>query len=120
MAATFACSLCGACSAICPVKIDLAHLHVALRRKAVEAGTPAGNFIETTIWKSYAFWMRSGFRFRTLMKFVKLGIRIAPFLPWHPDKLGQWTRGRALPPIPKEPPFRDWWKKEKSESEPQS
>ena len=110
----FACSLCGACSAICPVKIDLAHLHVALRRKAVEAGTPAGNFIETTIWKSYAFWMRSGFRFRTLMKFVKLGIRIAPFLPWHPDKLGQWTRGRTLPPIPKEPSFRDWWKSRRS------
>ncbi len=106
----FACSLCGACSSICPVKIDLAHHHVALRRDAVKAGTPAGNPLETLTWKMYAFWMASGFRFRTLMSFIKLGVHIAPFLPWHPDKLGQWTRGRALPAVPKEESFRDWWK----------
>ncbi len=105
----FACSLCGACSSICPVKIDLAHLIVRQRRRAVEAGTPAGNWLETATWRTYAFWMQNGFRFKTLMLGVKTGIRLAPFLPWHPDKLGQWTRGRTLPKPPKEGSFRDWW-----------
>lgn len=106
----FACSLCAACSSICPAKIDLAHMIVRMRRRAVRAGTPAGYPIETMTWRSYAYWMQSGFRFRFLMRFVKLGIRTAPFLPWHPDKLGQWTRGRALPRPPAEGSFRDWWK----------
>lgn len=109
----FACSLCGACSSICPVKIDLAHMIVKLRRKAVEAKTPAGNPIEKLTWQAYAFWMKSGFRFKTLMRFIKLGIRTTPFLPWHPDKLGAWTRGRTLPKPPKEGSFRDWWAKRK-------
>jgi len=26
---------------------------------------------------------------------VKLGVRMARFLPWHPGKLGGWTRGRS-------------------------
>ncbi|MDR1142377.1 MAG: lactate utilization protein [Planctomycetaceae bacterium] len=105
----FACSLCGACSSICPVKIDLAHFLVRLRKKAVQAKTPAGNWIETLTWRNYAFWMQTGFRFRFLMRFVKLGIQAAPFLPWHPDKLGAWTRGRTLPKPPKEGSFRAWW-----------
>jgi hypothetical protein len=43
------------------------------------------------------------------MRFLKLGIRTVPFLPWHPDKLGAWTRGRALPKLPQEGSFRAWW-----------
>jgi L-lactate dehydrogenase complex protein LldF len=110
----FACSLCGACSAICPVKIDLAHLIVRQRRRAVEAGTHARNIIETLTLKNYAFWMQTGFRFKFLMKFVKFGIRAAPFLPWHPGKFGAWTRGRNLPQPPKEGSFRAWWAKKKN------
>ncbi|GHT25508.1 4Fe-4S ferredoxin [Planctomycetales bacterium] len=106
----FACSLCGACSSICPVKIDLSHLIVKLRRTAVKAKTPAGNIIETLTWNQYAFWMQTGWRFRFLMRFIKFGIKTAPFLPWHPDKLGAWTRGRTLPQPPKEGSFRNWWK----------
>lgn len=116
----FACSLCGACSSICPVKIDLTHLIIRQRRKAVEAKTRAGNFYESLTWKQYAFWVRTGFRFGILMHFIKLGIRIAPFLPWHPDKLGAWTQGRALPPLPPEGSFRDWWAKRETEEQPQN
>ncbi|MDR0870300.1 MAG: lactate utilization protein [Planctomycetaceae bacterium] len=107
----FACSLCGACTSICTVKIDLAHCIVKLRKRAVKAGTPAGNLLQTLIWKNYAFWMQSNRRFRLTMFGVKTGIRLAPFLPWHPNMLGAWTRGRALPQVPKEGSFRDWWKK---------
>ena len=31
------------------------------------------------------------------------------FLPWHPGKLGAWTRGRELPEVPG-PSFRSWWR----------
>ena len=39
---------------------------------------------------------------------VRLGVRMAKYLPWHPDKLGAWTRGRELPKVPSHS-FRDWW-----------
>ena len=41
---------------------------------------------------------------------VRLGVRMARFLPWHPGKLGAWTRGRALPEVPAGS-FRSWWRK---------
>ncbi|MDR3108166.1 MAG: lactate utilization protein [Planctomycetaceae bacterium] len=110
----FASSLCAACSEICPVKIDIAHQLVKLRAKSVEtAGSPARSFVDRLTWKFFSIAMQTGFRFRTLMWFVKLGMRVAPFLPYHPDKLGQWTRGRDLPQIPKEGTFREWWAKRK-------
>jgi len=109
----FASSLCGACSEICPVKIDLAHMLVRLRRKAIDKKTKAKTLLDTVTWKGYAWAMRGRIRFKTLMMLMKFGMRFVPFLPWHPDKLGQWTRGRALPKIPTEPAFRDWWEKNK-------
>ncbi|MDR1957680.1 MAG: lactate utilization protein [Planctomycetaceae bacterium] len=107
----FASSLCGACSEICPVKVDLAHMLVRLRKKAIDKGTKARTLLDRMIWKSYAMAMQGNFRFKSLMFAIKTGMRIIKFLPWHPDKLGQWTRGRALPKIPQEPAFRDWWEK---------
>ena len=106
----FACSLCGACSDICPVKVDLAHQMVRLRKKVVSNTTSLSNIIDGLIWFSSAVAMKGNFRFRKTMSLVKFGIRCAPFLPYHPDKLGAWTRGRALPTIPAEGSFRDWWK----------
>ena len=106
----FASSLCGACSEICPVKIDLAHKIVRLRRKAIDEKTKARKWLDILIWKGYAWAMGGKFRYKLLMRAMKLGMRFVPFLPWHPDKLGQWTRGRAIPEIPKEPAFRDWWR----------
>jgi len=36
---------------------------------------------------------------------VRIGVRMAKYLPWHPDKLGAWTRARvaqgARPRFPK-------------------
>jgi hypothetical protein len=59
----------------------------------------------------FAIAMKGNFRFRKTMLLVKSGIRMSPYLPFHPSYLGQWTRGRELPEIPKEGTFRDWWKK---------
>jgi len=36
-------------------------------------------------------------RYKLAMWGVRLGVRMAKYLPWHPGKLGAWTRGRELP-----------------------
>ena len=45
------------------------------------------------------------------MRFVKIGARFAPLLPYHPWLMGRWTRGRAIPAAQKEGSFGKWWKK---------
>lgn len=107
----FACSLCGACSEICPVKVDLAHQMVRLRKRYIDEVTTLQTVIDKLIWFGYSLAMKGDLRFRLCMSGVKFGIRATPFLPFHPDKLGEWTKGRALPEIPKEGSFRNWWKK---------
>lgn len=107
----FACTLCGACAQACPVKIDLAHQLVRLRSRAIATSSPARNPVDRTVWRSFSLMMQSSFRYKTLMKTVKLGIRTAPFMPIHPYLMGAWTRGRTIPEIPKEGSFRDWWAK---------
>lgn len=110
----FACSLCGACAQACPVKIDLAHQLVRMRSKAIRNPSPARKSLDKIVWKSFSMMMRNEFRYKTLMRTVKLGVRGAPFMPIHPSMMGAWTRGRSIPPLPKEGSFRSWWKKNES------
>jgi L-lactate dehydrogenase complex protein LldF len=107
----FASSLCGACGEVCPVKIDLPHQLVHLRHRATREPSPMNQFFERWTWKVWAWLFSSPFRYRWTMRFAKIGMRLTKYLPWHPDKLGAWTRGRELPPSPREPAFRDWWRK---------
>jgi L-lactate dehydrogenase complex protein LldF len=107
----FASSLCGACGEVCPVMIDIPHQLVHLRHRATEEPSPMNSFSERLMWKAWAWAMRGPVRYRLAMSFVKLGVRMAKFLPWHPGKLGGWTRGRALPKPPPRPAFRAWWRK---------
>lgn len=107
----FASSLCGACSQICPVKIDLAHQVVRSRAESIAtAGSPARSCAERLLWWAFAWGMQSRWRYNLMMLAVKLGIRVAPALPIHPWLMGRWTRGRALPVPPKEGNFARWWK----------
>ena len=108
----FASSLCGACSQICPVKVDLAHQLVLSRSESIEApASPAHSILDRLTWKIFAWGMQRRWRFNLMMAGVKLGVRIAPFLPYHPWLLGRWTRGRALPVPPKEGSFGKWSRK---------
>ena len=107
----FASSLCGACGEVCPVKIDLPHQLVHLRHRATLEPSPMNQITERLTWKVWSWWFSGPRRYRLAMRMAKIGIRLAKYLPWHPDKLGAWTRGRALPPSPREPAFRDWWRK---------
>ena len=109
----FASSLCGACSQICPVKVDIAHQLVRLRAKSIQAkpASPAQSCVDKLLWKTFASFMQSERRYRVMMFFVRLGARLASFAPksLHPWLLGKWTRGRETPKF--HGTFRDWWRK---------
>jgi L-lactate dehydrogenase complex protein LldF len=105
----FASSLCGACSEVCPVKIDIPHLLVYLRHRAVDEPSPANSVIERITWRLWAWAMGGPRRYALAMWAVRLGVRMARLLPWHPGKLGGWTRGRELPTVPPSP-FRTRWR----------
>ncbi len=113
----FASSLCGACSEACPVKIDIPHQLVHLRDRAVNEPSPMNSIIERIMWTAFAWFMAGPLRYKLAMIGVRIGVRLAKFLPWHPDKLGAWTRGRELPKVPG-PDFRSWWRKNREKYEP--
>jgi len=110
----FASSLCGACSEVCPLKIDLAHQLVHLRQRAVTEPSPMHSWVERLTWNLWAWAMGGPRRYGLAMRAVRWGIRLARFLPWHPGKLGAWTRGRELPRVPGDT-FRSWWRKREKE-----
>jgi len=113
----FASSLCGACGEVCPVKIDIAHQLVHLRHRAVNEPSPVRSWTERLVWKLWAWSMSGPLRYRLTMLGARVGVRLARFLPWHPGKLGAWTRGRDLPQVPKRAAFRAWWRKHGAEFE---
>ncbi len=109
----FASSLCGACSQICPVKVDLAHQLVRLRAKSIQASpkSPAKKFLDMIMWKTYSTFMQTSGRYSLMMLGVRIGAKFAPLFPrkLHPWYLGAWTRGRDIP----QPhgTFHSWWRK---------
>lgn len=115
----FASSLCGACSEVCPVKIDIPHQLVHLRHRAVTEPSPMNVISERLLWWAWSVAMAGPLRYRLTMSLVKLGVRMARFLPWHPNKLGAWTRGRELPQVPAGGSFRAWWRRHGAEMKPQ-
>jgi L-lactate dehydrogenase complex protein LldF len=86
-------SLCGACTAACPVKIPLHELLLELRRDLVEGGV-ASRRERLAFWLWSLAWSRPlGYRLST--RFARLGQRFG-------GRLGPgraWTRDRALPPL---------------------
>lgn len=108
----FASSLCGACGEVCPARIDLPHQLVHLRHRAVNEPSPMNSWTERLTWMVWAWFMGGPLRYRLMMTGVRIGVRLSKFLPWHPGKLGKWTRGRELPKVPG-PSFRAWWGRSK-------
>jgi len=113
----FASSLCGACSEVCPVKIDIPHQLVHLRHRAVNEPSPMNSATERLTWQLWAWAMSGPRRYGLTMWAVRLGVRMAKLLPWHPGKLGAWTRGRELPKVPG-PAFRNWWRRHRNDFTP--
>jgi L-lactate dehydrogenase complex protein LldF len=84
-------SLCGACTAICPVKIPLHELLLELRRDLVDQRVaPMGERLAFTLW-SYAWSSRLGFRVSTRLA------RLAQPLARLGGPGRTWSSGRDLP-----------------------
>jgi hypothetical protein len=73
---------------------------------------------ERLLWTAWSIAMRGPLRYRLTMWAVRLGARIGPWLPWHPGKMGAWTRGREIPVVPPGPSFRAWWRRNGSQLKP--
>ena len=104
----FAASLCGACSEVCPVKIDLPRIRVHLRTKANAAKGPTGEaFVMAVLARVFGSERLYGLAQRAAAlgqgPFVRDGqIRSLP------GPLAGWTAMRDLAPVPKRS-FRGWW-----------
>ena len=107
---SYASSLCGRCTEVCPVKIDVHHHLLRNRRDAVQQSY-------SSVWERLGFrvwlWaMRTPTRYQVFSKIAKVGYRMARGLRL--EKLGRkqalaaWSQSRALPDFPRDT-FRDWW-----------
>ena len=108
-------SLCGACRDVCPIKINIPHMLLALRNRLAESESPRerhNKVFERLSASAYAFLMSNPevlSAVRSLGRvlqapLIKAGmIRKAPFPP-----LSRWTLHRDLPPLAPRP-FRKIW-----------
>jgi L-lactate dehydrogenase complex protein LldF len=107
---SYASSLCGACTDVCPVKIDLHHHLLHNRRNAVDhAHRP---WMERVGFKLYQWAMQSATRFAFLGSMGRAGLRAAYALGVEGtalDPLRPWTKNRAAPRVPAKS-FRAQWK----------
>ncbi|HET9796583.1 MAG TPA: lactate utilization protein B [Gemmatimonadaceae bacterium] len=103
----FASTLCGSCTAVCPVKIDLDTQLFRWRQRVVEAGY---------VPRSKALAMEASVRvfdrprlFRALGSVARLGLRLLP-ARIERKLAGSWGRARELP-VPPPASFRAWYRR---------
>jgi L-lactate dehydrogenase complex protein LldF len=108
---SYASSLCGACTDVCPVKIDLHHHLLENRRDAVRsADRPFAERIGFKIWRCT---MQSARRFELLGWLARAAMRVAHGMRLDGtalDPLGPWSKNHASPAAPKKS-FRALWGK---------
>ena len=106
----YASSLCGGCTEVCPVKIDLHHHLLHNRRNAIRAGTHPG--LERLQMKLFRWMMMDAGRLRLLGGLARAALRIVNALGLGGsvlDPMRPWTRRRAPMDIPKHS-FRSMWR----------
>lgn len=94
----FASSLCGACSDVCPVHIDLHHLLLRNRQRAVQAGLPGKSWAQAL--KIWVWLMASRARVRRFGKVRGLLRKLVAFLP---------AGRRTVVPTPSQKTFAELW-----------
>ncbi|HND56396.1 MAG TPA: lactate utilization protein B, partial [Pirellulaceae bacterium] len=113
-------SLCGACQAACPVKIQIPEMLIQLREKLHDEPGQLGR-LEGMAYRLWARMMRSPlwYRLTTWLATRTVGRwnKASGWLHRLPGKLGGWTEKRDFPaPAPER--FRDWWsRRRKSQSQ---
>lgn len=102
----FASTLCGSCSNVCPVKIDIHNQLYKWRQEITKEGySPKA---KTVAMKAMAATLSKPGRFRLAGKLGRWTMRTMPWLI--NNKFNPWYKQRDLPEAPKES-FRDWYKK---------
>lgn len=105
----FASTLCGSCSNVCPVKIDI---HVQLwkwRQLLTNEGYVATG--KKVAMNGMAFVLAHPFIYRTAGKMGRWIMRVFPFI-MNNKTLNPWYKQREMPSAPKQS-FRDWYIKNK-------
>lgn len=106
----YACSLCGSCTDVCPVKINLHEQLLTWRRDIAQAGhlsltkrlaMQGAGFVFARPWLFTWAGRMGRFLLRCLPRFLIYG-------PWNP-----WGKQRDLPPVPKRS-FREEFRRRKS------
>lgn len=102
-----ACSLCGSCTDVCPVKIPLHHQLLAWRKELAAMRLLPMN--KRVAMHAAAFLFRHPRLFGIVGKVARSALRFSPrFLIYNP--MNAWGRDRELPAPPTES-FHDWWRK---------
>ena len=102
---SYASSLCGACTAGCPVKIELHHHLLRNRRNSVEASKHP--FAEKAAFRVWRWMMMRSSRFSIL---AGLGRKLASLMKGSAlDPMKKWTEYREAPAMPRKS-FRQMWR----------
>lgn len=101
----FASSLCGACSEICPVKIDIHNQLIVIRKISIEK--KYSKLVENIIFKIWSIVMNN---FNIYFIMVKILSFISPLFKESGTKIPIWSKERYFPP-PAENSFHQWWTK---------
>ena len=102
---SYASSLCGSCTSVCPVKIDLHHHLLQNRRNSVDGHQRPWS--ERKAFRLWRWLMMDASRFSRLAQFGTFITRLAHAVGI--DLMKPWTRYRCAPELPKKP-FRDAWR----------
>jgi L-lactate dehydrogenase complex protein LldF len=103
----FASTLCGSCTAVCPVKIDLDGQLFRWRQRVTEAGHVSG--AKAASMKASAALLDRPRLFGVAGRLARLGLRLLPSVLAR-RLAGPWGRSRELPIPPKES-FRTWYRR---------
>ncbi len=101
----FACSLCGSCSDVCPVKIDLHHQLLTWRERLAKLGelpwrkTAEMKFLGNVLRRPWLYQLGGWF-----------ARRVTPWVPRFMLRWNPWGRQRELPDMPPES-FRQWMRR---------
>ena len=102
-------TLCGACREACPVKINIPHMLLNLRRQSVSRGdAPAG---EGRLFSLWAWIMRHPARYRLALRLARLGQLPFARRGWLgklPPPFHNWTQSRDFKAVAPQS-FRDRW-----------
>jgi L-lactate dehydrogenase complex protein LldF len=101
-------SLCGACQAACPVRINIPHMLIGLRELHHRSGRKHGEAIGYWLWKEI---LRRPWLYRLALRAAGLVARASTKEGWFhrlPGPASGWTAARDFP-VPASRSFRDRW-----------